>query len=175
MTYDDILTRSFKMTIKLSTQEVLAVEVAGNIVLAGNATASIDKGCQAIRKARKSKPLGTVSKGDAVMIRFVEVLVKAGKSEQTVKNYATAFRTAVNTGKPFSMNAYRKPVSKGAQTTPKGKTVATTGVKFKGDANLDDIVKGLRNMFNKFKENDKTMSLASYLIDALNDFEGDSK
>jgi hypothetical protein len=162
------------MTIKLSTQEVLAVEVAGNIVLAGNATASIDKGCQAIRKARKSKPLGTVSKGDAVMIRFVEVLVKAGKSEQTVKNYATAFRNAVNTGKPFSMNAYRKPASKGSQAG-KGKTVATTGVKFKGDANLDDIVKGLRNMFNKFKENDKTMSLASYLIDALNDFEGDSK
>ena len=158
------------MTIKLSTQEVLAVEVAGNIVLAGNATASIDKGCQAIRKARKSKPLGTVSKGDAVMIRFVEVLVKAGKSEQTVKNYATAFRTAVNTGKPFSMNAYRKPVSKGAQA---GKAkVATTGVKFKGDASLDDIVKGLRTMFNKFKENDKTVSLASYLVDALDDFEG---
>jgi hypothetical protein len=164
-----------KMTIKLSNQEKLSIEVANNIVVAGNATAEIDKGCQALRKARKGKPLGTVKSGDANMIRFTEVLAKAGKAEQTIKNLATAFRKAVNDGVPFSMNAYRKPVSKGAQTTPKGKTVATTGVKFKGDASLDDIVKGLRTMFNKFKENDKTMSLASYLVDALNDFEGDAK
>jgi hypothetical protein len=179
MTYDDILTRSFKMTtkstaVKLSVQETLAIGVANGIVAVGTAQATIDKGCQDIRKARKGKPLGTVAKGCAVMIRFTETLTQAGKSEQTVKNYATAFRKAVNDGVPFSMNAYRKPVSKGSQAG-KGKTAPTTGVKFKGDASLDDIVKGLRTMFNKFKENDKTMSLASYLIDALNDFEGDSK
>jgi hypothetical protein len=161
------------MTIKLSSQEQLAVNVANDILTVGSAQANIDKNCQAIRKARKGKPLGTVSKGDAVMIRFTEVLAKAGKSEQTVKNYATAFRKAVNDGVPFSMNAYRAKASKGAQTG-KGKTTAT-GVKFKGDATLDDIVKGLRSMFNKFKENDKTLNLANYLIDALNDFEGDSK
>ena len=160
------------MTIKLSSQEQLAVNVANDILTVGSAQANIDKNCQAIRKARKGKPLGTVVKGDAVMIRFTEVLAKAGKSEQTVKNYATAFRKAVNDGVPFSMNAYRAKASKGAQT---GKGKATTGVKFKGDATLDDIVKGLRTMFNKFKENDKTLNLANYLIDALNDFEGDSK
>ena len=162
------------MTIKLSSQEQLAVNVANDILTVGSAQASIDKNCQAIRKARKGKPLGTVVKGDAVMIRFTEVLAKAGKSEQTVKNYATAFRKAVNDGVPFSMNAYRAKASKGAQTG-KGNGKATTGVKFKGDATLDDIVKGLRTMFNKFKENDKTASLASYLVDALDDFEGDNK
>jgi len=160
------------MTIKLSNQEQLAVGVANGIVAVGTAQAEIDKGCQALRKARKSKPLGTVKSGCAVMIRFTEVLAKAGKSEQTVKNYATAFRKAVNDGVPFSMNAYRAKVSKGSQAG-KGKTApATTGVKFKGDASIDDIVKGLRTMFNKFKENDKTASLASYLVDALDDFEG---
>jgi hypothetical protein len=162
------------MTLKLSTQEVLAVEVANGIVAVGTAQAEIDKGCQAIRKARKSKPIGTVKSGCAVMIRFTETLAKAGKSEQTVKNYATAFKKAVNDGVAFSMNVYRAKASKGSQAG-KGKTAPTTGVKFKGDASLDDIVKGLRTMFNKFKENDKTMSLASYLVDALNDFEGDSK
>jgi len=162
------------MTIKLSSQEQLAVKVAESIVVVGGAQAEIDKNCQAIRKARKSKPLGTVKSGCAVMIRFTEVLSKAGKSEQTVKNYATAFRKAVNDGVAFSMNAYRAKASKGSQAG-KGKAVATTGVKFKGDAKLDDIVKGLRNMFNKFKENDKTASLASYLVDALDDFEGDQK
>jgi hypothetical protein len=158
--------------VKLSAQENLAIEVAGNIVIAGNATAEIDKGCQAIRKARKNKPLGTVAKGDAVLIRFVEVLQKAGKAEQTIKNLTTAFRKAVNDGVPFSMNAYRKPASKGANTD---KSPKATGVKFKGDAKLEDIIKGLRGMFNKFKENDKTLSLANYLIDALNDYEGDAK
>ena len=160
------------MTIKLSTQEQLAVNVANDILTVGSAQANIDKNCQAIRKARKGKPLGTVVKGDAVMIRFTEVLTKAGKSEQTVKNYATAFRKAVNDGVPFSMNAYRAKASKGAQTD---KTPKATGVKFKGDAKLEDIIKGLRGMFNKFKEDDKTLSLANYLIDALNDYEGDAK
>jgi hypothetical protein len=162
------------MTVKLSTQEVLAVAVANGIVAVGTAQAEIDKGCQSIRKARRNKPLGTVKSGCAVMIRFTETLAKAGKSEQTVKNYATAFRKAVNDGVPFSMNAYRAKASKGAQTS-KGKTTGTTGVKFKGDAKLEDVIKGLRTMFNKFKEQDKTTSLASYLIDALNDFEGDQK
>jgi hypothetical protein len=159
------------MTIKLSNQEQLAVKVAESIVVVGGAQAEIDKNCQAIRKARKSKPLGTVKSGCAVMIRFTEVLSKAGKSEQTVKNYATAFRKAVNDGVAFSMNAYRAKASKGSQAG-KGKAVATTGVKFKGDAKLEDVVKGLRNMFNKFKESEKTSNLASYLIDALDDFEG---
>ena len=159
------------MTLKLSTQEVLAVNVANGILAVGNATQAIDKDCQAIKKARKGKPLGTVKSGCAVMLRFTEVLAKAGKSEQTVKNYATAFRKAVNDGVPFSMNAYRAKASKGSQAG-KGKAVATTGVKFKGDAKLEDVVKGLRNMFNKFKESEKTSNLASYLIDALDDFEG---
>jgi len=162
------------MTVKLTVQEALAQSVANNILTASNATQAIDKDCQAIRKARKNKPLGTVKSGCAVMIRFTEVLSKAGKSEQTVKNYATAFRKAVNDGVAFSMNAYRAKASKGSQAG-KGKAVATTGVKFKGDAKLDDIVKGLRNMFNKFKENEKTATLASYLIDGLDDFEGDQK
>ena len=162
---------SFKMTVKYTVQEQLAINVANDIIAVGTAQASIDKNCQAIRKARKNKPLGTVKSGDAVMVRFTEVLAKAGKAEQTIKNYATAFRKAVNDGVPFSMNAYRAKASKGSQA---GKTEgkATTGVKFKGDAKLEDIVKGLRSMFNKFKENDKTASLASYLIDALDDFEG---
>jgi hypothetical protein len=160
------------MTIKLSTQEQLAVGVANGIVAVGTAQAEIDKGCQAIRKARKSKPIGTVKSGCAVMIRFTETLAKAGKSDQTVKNYATAFRKAVNDGVAFSMNVYRAKVSKGSQAGKTTEAKATTGVKFKGDASIDDIVKGLRTMFNKFKENDKTSSLASYLIDSLDEFEG---
>lgn len=159
------------MTVKLSPQEVLAVATANAILTASNATAEIDKNCQAIRKASKGKPMGTLKTGDARMVRFVEVLQKAGKAEQTIKNLATAFRKAVNDGVPFSMNAYRKPVAKGAQTAPKAKGAKVASVNFKGDASVDDIVKGLRNLFNKFKTDDKTAVLASFLLDGLDEYE----
>jgi hypothetical protein len=160
------------MTLKLTPSETRAVNIGNALVAGKNATATIDKECQAERKARKGKDVGLLSSGDGFMVRINEILIKAGWKEQTIKNALTTVRKAVNKGDKFSLNPYRDASKKGSQA---GKTVATTGVKFKGDAKLDDIVKGLRTMFNKFKENDKTMSLASYLIDALNDFEGDSK
>lgn len=160
---------------KYTAQEQLAISVANGIIAVGTAQASIDKDCQAIRKARKQKPLGTVKSGDAVMVRFTETLLQAGKAEQTVKNYATAFRKAVNDGVPFSMNAYRAKASKGSQagkgkTSDKAKAIA---VKFTGEAKPSDIVKGLREMFNKFKAKDETAVLAGFLIDALNEYEGE--
>jgi hypothetical protein len=168
------------MTVKYTKQEQVAIQLAKDVVIGATIQATIENGIKELRVASKGKELGTVKSGDARMIRIQETLQaskgKDGKvlSEQTVKNYMTAIRKAYNENKPFSMNAYRAKVSKGSQAG-KGKTTATAGVKFKGDATLDDIVKGLRSMFNKFKENDKTTSLASYLIDALDDFEGESK
>ena len=160
------------MTVKYTKQEQVAIQVAKDIATGGTIQKTINDGITDLSKLRKGKPLGTVKSGCAVMIRVVETWQGLKLSEQTVKNYATAFRKAYNDNKPFSMNPYRAKVSKGSQAG-KGKTTpATTGVKFKGDANLDDIVKGLRNMFNKFKENEKTANLASYLVDALDDFEG---
>jgi len=159
------------MTVKLSTQEVLAVEVANGIVAVGTAQASIDKGCQAIRKARKSKPLGTVKSGCAVMIRFTETLTKAGKSEQTVKNYATAFRKAVNDGVAFSMNAYRAKASKGSQAGKVAGKSSSLRFEAKGDAKPDDITKKLREFFNKLKSKDETAELAMFLLDGLDEYE----
>lgn len=161
------------MTIKLSTQEQLAIQVAKDILAVSGAQAEIDKNCQAIRKARKGKPLGTVKSGDAVMIRFTEALSKAGKSEQTVKNYATSFRKAVNDGTAFSMNAYRAKASKGSQAG-KGKSESKGALRFeaKGEAKPDDIVKKLRELFNKLKAKDETAELASFLLDGLDEYEG---
>lgn len=160
------------MTVKYTKQETLAGEIGALVGQAGTINKTIDSKCADIRKILKGKKIGTVKSGDAVMIRFEEAQKKLGLAEQTIKNNLTTFRKAINESKAYDVNANRK--AKGSQAG-KGKTTATAGVKFKGDANLDDIVKGLRSMFNKFKENDKTTSLASYLIDALDDFEGESK
>ena len=43
------------------------------------------------------------------------------------------------------------------------------------NATIQDISKGLRVMFNKFKENDKTLALAGFLIDALDEFDENNK
>jgi len=163
------------MTVKLSTQETLSIKIAGNIVLAGNATAEIDKDCQALRKARKNKPLGTVKSGDANMIRFTEVLAKAGKAEQTIKNLATAFRKSVNDGVPFSMNAYRNKASKGAQTSPKGSSASASTIRLevKGEPKVEELSGAFRKFFNKLKGQDQYAQLASFLLDGLDEFDGE--
>ena len=159
------------MTIKLSKQEQLSIGVANNIVVAGNATAEIDKGCQAIRSARKGKPLGTVKSGDAVMIRFTEVLAKAGKADQTIKNLATAFRKAVNDGVPFSMNAYRGAKKTGAKSTKSNtKSVKVT---IKGEPSEAEVASMLRDAVNAEKFRESYAQLAAFIIDALDEFDGE--
>ena len=159
------------MTVKYTKQEQLAISVAGNIVKVGSAQADIDKDCQALHKLLKGKKLGTVKNGDAVMIRFTETLAKAGKSEQTVKNYATAFRKAVNEGVPFSMNAYRAKAKKGA----KGSESNSKGIKLviKGEPTIEEVSKALREIFNAENFREKYAELASFMTDALDEYDGE--
>ena len=165
------------MTVKYTKQEQVAIQLAKDVVVGATIQATIDNGIKDLRTASKGKELGTVKSGDARMIRIQETLQaskgKDGKvlSEQTVKNYMTAIRKAYNENKPFSMNAYRAKASKGAQTSPKAKGEKVASVSFKGDATEVDIVKGLRNLFNKFKQDDKTASLALFLLDGLDEYE----
>ena len=159
------------MTVKYTKQEQLAIATANDIIKVGSAQAEIDKNCQALHKLLKGNKLGTVKSGDAVMIRFTETLTKAGKSDQTVKNYATAFRKAVNEGVPFSMNAYRAKASKGA----KGSESNSTGVKLviKGEPTAEQVSKALRDIFNAEKFREKYAELASFMTDALDEYDGE--
>jgi hypothetical protein len=156
------------MTVKYTKQETLAGEIGALVGQAGTINKTIDSKCADIRKLLRGKKIGTVKSGDAVMIRFKEAQEKLGLAEQTIKNNLTTFRKAINEGKTYDVNAIRK--AKGAQTTPKAKVAS---VAFKGDAKVEDIVKGLRNLFNKFKTDDKTAPLASFLLDALDEYEGE--
>jgi len=156
------------MTVKYTKQEVLAGEIGSLVGQVGTIQGKIDEKCQALRTMRKNKPIGTVKSGDALMIRFKESQEKLGLAEQTIKNNLVTFRKAVNEGKKYDVNANRN-AKKGAQTTPKAKA---NGVSFKGEAKIEDIVKGLRGLFNKMKQDDKTAELASFLLDAVDEFEG---
>jgi hypothetical protein len=157
--------------VKYSANENLAIQTAETIVAVGTMSETINDNCQKIHKNLKGNKLGTVKSGDAVMIRFTETLTALGKAEQTVKNYATAFRSACNEGKPFSMNAYRKPSKKGA----KGSESNSTGVKLviKGEPTAEQVSKALREIFNAEKFREKYAELASFMTDALDEYDGE--
>ena len=165
------------MTIKYTKQEQVAIQLAKDVVIGATIQATIDNGIKDLRTSSKGKELGTVKSGDARMVRIQETLQaskgKDGKvlSEQTVKNYLTAIRNAYNNNTPFSMNAYRGKVAKGAKTTKTNEQ----GVKLiiKGEPDATTVSAKLREIFNKLKTNDKYAELASFLLDGIDEFDGE--
>ena len=161
------------MTIKYTKQEILANEVGTLVGQAGTINKTIDEKCQAIRTLRKNKPIGTVKSGDAVMIRFKEAQEKLGLAEQTIKNNLTTFRKAINEGKTYDVNASRK--AKGAQTAPKGSsaTASTIRLEVKGEPKVEELSGALRKFLNKLKGQDQYAQLASFMLDGLDEFDGE--
>lgn len=161
------------MTVKYTKQETLANEVGTLVGQAGTINKTIDEKCQQIRTLRKNKPVGTVKSGDAVMIRFKEAQEKLGLAEQTIKNNLTTFRKAINEGKTYDVNASRK--AKGAQTTPKGSsaTASTIRLEVKGEPKVEELSGALRKFLNKLKGQDQYAQLASFMLDGLDEFDGE--
>ena len=159
--------------IALTASEQRAISIAELIKTGDTIGKDMDTLCKAEHKFRKGQPVGTVRSGDAFMVRLNESLIALNYTGSTLANKLTAVRIAVNEGKNFAHKPYAQATKKGASTAPKGKAVS--GVKFKGDAKIEDIVKGLREMFNKFKTDDSKVLLASYMIDALDEYEQDQQ
>lgn len=150
--------------------KTLAHEVAEAILNISGAQAIVDTNCQLLHK--KGIKVGTLKSDCAVMAEFVQTLEQGGKAEQTVKNYATAFRKAVNEGKPFSMNAYRKSASKGAQSTSSEEEKPAVKLTIRKDAEAFDVAEGLRQAINEEKFRESYAELAAFLTDALDEFQG---
>lgn len=161
------------MTVKLTKQETLAQEIGALVGQAGTINKQIDEKCQAIRSLRKNKPVGTVKSGDAVMIRFKEAQEKLGLAEQTIKNNLTTFRKAINDGKAYDVNANRK--AKGAQTNPKGSSASASSIRLevKGEPKVEELSGALRKFLNKLKGQDQYAQLASFMLDGLDEFDGE--
>jgi len=159
--------------VKYSVNETLAIGVAKAVIGVGTMTATIDSDCQKIHKNLKGNKLGTIKSGDAVMIRFGETLKaeKPSLAESSYKNMLTAFRKSCNEGVPFSLNAYRKSGSKGA----KGSKSNEVGVKLtiKGEPTADEVSKALRDIFNAEKFREQYAELASFMVDALDEYDGE--
>jgi hypothetical protein len=159
------------MTIKYTKQEQIAIKVASAISEVGAIQSGIDAWCKELHKLLKGKKLGTVVGGDAVMLRFTETLSQAGKSEQTVKNYATAFRKAVNDGVPFSMNAYRNTAKKGAKVSKANESKPIVKLSIVKDSPAESVSQGLRQAVEQYRE--QYAELVAFVIDALDEFDGE--
>lgn len=157
------------MTIKLSKQEVLAQEVGSLVGQVGSIQKDIDAKCQAIRTARKGKPVGTVKSGDAVMIRFMEAQQKLGLADQTIKNNLVTFRKAINDGKKYDVNANR------AKRGTKSSEANTISVKLtiKGEPTESEVATMLREAVNAEKFRESYAQLAAFLVDALDEYDGE--
>lgn len=139
--------------------------------------ASMDSICQAERKARKGKEIGTVKSKDVFMVALHKGLVDLGYTGSTLLNKLVAVRKAINEGKSFEHKPYAKPVKKGAQAGgTKGKKTATEKagltISLKGEPLPAEIATAFRSFLNKLKANDSYASLASFMIDGIDEFEG---
>ena len=139
---------------------------------------SMDDICQAEHKARKGKDVGTVKSGDVFMVELNKGLIALGYTGSTLANKLTAVRKAVNEGKAFEHKPYAKPQAKGAKPAQaKGKKASDqkTGltVTLTGEPTPEEVAGVFRKFFNKIKANDKYATLASFMIDGLNEFDGE--
>jgi len=139
---------------------------------------TMDSICQAEHKARKGKPVGTVTSGDEFMVTLNKSLIALGYTGSTLANKLTAIRKAINEGKGFEHKPYAKPKAKGAKPAQaKGKKASDekTGltVTLTGEPSAEDMAGVLRKFFNKIKGNEKYTELASFIIDGLNEFDGE--
>jgi len=126
--------------------------------------------CMILHKHCKAKKLtvGTLKSDCKIMGAFLKELTHLG--EQSIKNISTQFRGAVNEGKVFDLNKNRTE-KKGAttKTTSTRSPVKLTVVKGTDSYNVS---KGLRDAVNDKMFRENYAELASFLIDALDEFEG---
>jgi hypothetical protein len=137
---------------------------------------SMDGICQAEHKARKGQDVGTVKSGDVFMIELNKGLIALGYTGSTLANKLTAVRKAVNEGKAFEHKPYAKPKAKGAKPAQgKGKQTKTQKaglvISLTGEPKPEEVAGAFRSFLNKIKANDKYATLASFMIDGLDEYD----
>jgi hypothetical protein len=134
--------------------------------------------CKAEHKARKGQNVGTVKSEDPFMVALNNGLIALGYSGSTLANKLTAVRKACNEGGEFQHKPYAKPKAKGAKPAQgKGKQAkadkAGLTVTLTGEPEAEEVSSVFRKFLNKIKANDKYAELASFMLDGLDEFDGE--
>jgi len=169
-----------KKTTKPATSVSRALEIANLIKTGDTIGASMSELCTAEHKARKGKPVGTVTSGDEFMVTLNKSLIALGYTGSTLANKLTAIRKAINEGKGFEHKPYAKPKAKGAkpaQGKAKGSKASDQKVgltvTLTGEPEAKEVSSVFRKFLNKIKANDKYAELASFMLDGLDEFDGE--
>jgi len=124
--------------------------------------------CQLLHKHCKVRKItvGTLQSDCKIMGAFIKELAHLG--EQSIKNISTQFRGAVNEGKLFDLNKNRteKKSTETSATKPTVKLIIVKGT------DSYDVATGLRSAVNDKMFRESYGELAAFLIDALDEFEG---
>jgi hypothetical protein len=111
--------------------------------------------------------VGTMKSDCVIMSGFVSVAEKH-YSGKVLENLCSTFRKACNTGSDFSHNPNRK--KSGAKTTKSAETASVVKLTIVKDSDVAEVAQGLREVFEAKRE--QYAELVSFLIDALDEFEG---
>ena len=165
-------THAENKAIKFSPSELRAIDLGKMIFNSVTITGAINLVCQAERKARKGKEIGTAKSGDAFMVRLKETLVSEGYEDGSNKlsKLLSAIRVCINTGKDFLLNPYDAK-RKGAKTV-KSEAKPKITIKIEGAPKVEEVAKALREAVNSDAFRESYSDLAAYLVDALDEFEG---
>lgn len=169
-----VKTHAENKAIRFTPSENRAVEIGKLIKQGVTITIAINTICQAERKARKGKEIGTAKSGDAFMVRLKETLISekyAADGDNKLSKVLTEVRKAINTGSAFSLNSTSDAKRKGAKTAKSDPKPKVT-IKIEGSPKVEDVAKALREAVNSDAFRENYGDLAAYLVDALNDFEG---
>ena len=172
------------MTIKSNKQAIpttsaqRGAELAKVIKSGDSIGQSMNDICKAEHKARKGQNVGTVKSEDPFMVSLNNGLIALGYTGSTLANKLTAVRKACNEGGEFQHKPYAKPKAKGAKPAQgKGKQAkaekAGLTVTLTGEPSAEEVASVFRKFLNKIKGNEKYTELASFMIDGLNEFDGE--
>lgn len=168
-----VKTHAENKAIKFSPSELRAIDLGKMIKASGTITLAMDSVCQAERKARKGKEIGTAKSGDAFMVRLKETLISekyAADGDNKLSKALTEVRKAINSGNPFKLNSYDAK-RKGAKTVKSDAKPKIT-IKIEGAPKAEEVAKALREAVNSDAFRESYGDLAAFLVDALDEFEG---
>lgn len=149
--------------------KLAATQVASFKAQGDSFTAKANETAQALHKyCKKAKiKVGTMKSDCAIMAPF---LAEASKyySGKVLENLCSTFRKAVNEGSDFSHNPNRK--KSGAKTTKSAESASVVKLTIVKDSDVAEVAQGLREVFEAKRE--QYAELVAFLIDALDEFEG---
>jgi hypothetical protein len=157
-------------TIVQNSAVTIASQIGALVNGASIAKIEINKLCMVIHKqikAKKIQPVGTLKSDCPIMGGFLKEL-----TAKSLAQPASAFRKACNEGREYDLNSHREAKKTGAKPSKANETKPVVKLIVVKGSDSYDVATGLRGAVNDKTFRENYGELASFLIDALDEFQG---